>query len=160
MPRKAPNPQQSVPEIVAGASGAGDKKIRTSEPTAVILAGDILRWLIPKVGRFPKSVRYGLGSRIESTHLDILEELIRAQYETGNDRARALAQANSMLQVARHLGTPRSEYAVGHREPGSRLAVATAAHLHSVSAWIRPILGHFHAETVRTNGGLGRRTMW
>ncbi len=69
----------------------------------MILAGDIRRWLIPTVGKFPKSVRFGLGARIESAHLDVLQDLIRAQYETGNDRARALAQANSSLQVARHL---------------------------------------------------------
>lgn len=74
-----------------------------SEPAAVILAGDLLKWIIPKVGKFPRSVRYGLGSRIEAAHLDVLEELIHAQYTRGADRARSLDYANRRLQVARHL---------------------------------------------------------
>ena len=74
-----------------------------SEPAAVILAGDLLKWIIPKVGKFPRSVRYGLGTRIESAHLDVLEELIHAQYTRGADRARSLDYANRRLQVARHL---------------------------------------------------------
>ncbi len=46
---KVPNPSQRVVEVPAGAGG---KKSRLEEPTAVILASDILRWVIPKVGRF------------------------------------------------------------------------------------------------------------
>jgi hypothetical protein len=58
---------------------------------------------IPKIGSFPRSVRYGLGSRIEAAHLDVFEGLIRAQYCRGQDRVRALEHANLKLQVARHL---------------------------------------------------------
>ena len=104
MPAKVPNRAQQISEIVAGASGAGDKNLRAAEPTAVILAGDILRWLIPKVGKFPKNVRYGLGARLEGAHFDVLELLIQAQYRRGGDRARALDEANARLQCARHLG--------------------------------------------------------
>ena len=74
-----------------------------SEPAAVILASDILKWIIPKVGKFPRTVRYGLGARIEAAHLDVLEELVHAQYTRGADRARSLDYANRRLQVARHL---------------------------------------------------------
>ena len=66
-------------------------------------ASDILRWVIPKVGKFPKNVRFGLGARLESAHFDVLEELIRAQYARGGDRGRALELANTRLQIARHL---------------------------------------------------------
>ncbi len=69
----------------------------------MILAADLLKWIIPNVGRFPRAVRYGLGSRIETAHLDILEELLHAQYSRGADRTRALDLANRRLQVARHL---------------------------------------------------------
>jgi hypothetical protein len=41
-------------------------------------AGDILRWVIPKAGKFPKNVRFGLGARLESAYFDVLEELIFA----------------------------------------------------------------------------------
>ncbi len=74
-----------------------------SEPAAVILAVDLLKWIIPKVGTFPRTVRYGLGARIEAAHIDILEELVQAQYSRGADRARSLDIANRRLQVARHL---------------------------------------------------------
>ena len=77
---KVPNPSQHIVSFPAGAEGAGGKKSRMEEPSAVILAGDILRWVIPKVGKFPKTVRFGLGARLESAHFDVLEELIRAQY--------------------------------------------------------------------------------
>jgi len=100
---KVPNPSQHIMAFPAGAEGAGGKNTRLEEPAAVILAGDILRWVIPKVGKFPKNVRYGLGARLESAHLDVLEELIRAQYARGGDRGRALELANTRLQIARHL---------------------------------------------------------
>jgi len=74
-----------------------------SEPAAVILAGDLLKWIIPKVGRFPRQVRFGLGSRIEAAHLDVLESLVAAQYSRGSRRGEALEFANRRLQVARHL---------------------------------------------------------
>ena len=59
-----------------------------SEPAAVILAADLLKWVIPKVGRFPRQVRYGLGSRIEATHIDVLESQVAAQYSGGARRGR------------------------------------------------------------------------
>jgi len=92
-----------VPELAAGATRPSERPARVSEPAAVLLASDLLRWIIPKVGAFPKSVRYGLGSRIEAAHLDVFEELIRAQYCRGHDRVCALEHANLRLQVARHL---------------------------------------------------------
>ena len=100
---KVPNSSQHIVSFPAGAEGAGGQKSRMEEPSAVILAGDILRWVIPKVGKFPKTVRFGLGARLESAHFDVLEELIRAQYARGNDRGRALELANTRLQIARHL---------------------------------------------------------
>ncbi len=63
---KVPFRSQKVVEFDAGAEGAGQKKSRLQEPSAVILASDIVRWIIPKVGKFPKNVRYGLGARIEA----------------------------------------------------------------------------------------------
>jgi hypothetical protein len=72
---------------------------RGSGRSGAWLAGDILRWVIPKVGKFPKIVRYGLGAQLESAHFDVLEELIRAEYARG----RALELADISLQIARRL---------------------------------------------------------
>jgi len=69
---KVPNPAQVVLEPPPGLRAAGIP--------AVILASDMLRWLIPKVGKFPKNVRFGPGVRLEAAHFDVLEELVRAQY--------------------------------------------------------------------------------
>jgi hypothetical protein len=75
-------------------------------------AGDILRWVIPKDGKFPRGLSARgcgrslwclFGARLESAHFDVLEELIRAQYARGGDRGRALELANTRLQIARHL---------------------------------------------------------
>jgi hypothetical protein len=76
---------------------------RAKEPAAVVLAGDILRWMIPAVAKFPRSLRFGLGSRIESALTDVLEDLVTAQYGTGTVRSGALERANRRLQVSRHL---------------------------------------------------------
>lgn len=90
------------PPVGQGSVGVSQRH-RASEPAAVILAGDLLRWIIPKVGRFPKQVRHGLGARIEAAHLDVLEHLVQAQYSRSHDRARHLDRANIRLQAARHL---------------------------------------------------------
>ena len=90
---KVPNPSQVVLELPPGYEGSGDPRPRSAEPTAVILASDILRWLIPKVGKFPKNVRFGLGARLETAHCDVLEELIRAQYARGGGAYRCLRLA-------------------------------------------------------------------
>jgi hypothetical protein len=80
----------------------------------VILASDILRWLIPKVGKFPKNVRFGLGARLEAAHFDVLEELIRAQYARGGG-----ARTQSPF---RGLRTAPGAHAGGPRQPGGRMA--------------------------------------
>ncbi|MEZ6197394.1 MAG: hypothetical protein R3F20_16975 [Planctomycetota bacterium] len=36
-----------------------------NEPAAVVFVGDLLNEVLPQVARFPESLRFGLGSRIE-----------------------------------------------------------------------------------------------
>ena len=101
----------------------------------MILAGDILRWVIPKVGKFPKTVRFGLGARLESAHFDVLEELIRAQYARGNDRGRALELANTRLQIARHLARMARELNLLSEESAVYLARLQVDLGTQVGAW-------------------------
>jgi len=42
-------------------------------------------WLIPAVDKFPRSQKFLLGDRIESTALDVLQSLIAATYTRGRD---------------------------------------------------------------------------
>jgi hypothetical protein len=133
--KRVPNPSQHIVSLPAGAPGAGGKNSRLDIPPAVILATDILRWLIPKVGAFPKSVRFGLGVRLESAHLDVLEELIRAQYTRGADCARALDRANTQLQIARHFARLARDLGLFSEESAVYLAGLQVDLGNQVGAW-------------------------
>lgn len=58
-------------------------------------------WLVPTVDRFPRSRKFSLGDRIETTALDVLERLIEATYS--RRRAAHLAAANLGLEKLRFL---------------------------------------------------------
>ncbi len=99
-----------------------------------------LRWLIPTVEKFPRTQKFLLGDRIQSTALDVLEQLIDATY--GRERAGALRAANlgieklrHMMRLAfdlRHLDERRYEYAARELDTiGRRIGAwrkADAAH--------------------------------
>lgn len=56
-------------------------------------------WLVPAVEKFPRSQKFLLGDRIQSTALDVLEALIEATYT--RDRRGHLARANLGLEKLR-----------------------------------------------------------
>ncbi|MGH1351222.1 MAG: diversity-generating retroelement protein Avd [Methyloligellaceae bacterium] len=60
-----------------------------------------LLWLVPAVESFPKSQKYLLGDRIQSTATDVLEELIAATYSRA--RREHLANANLGIEKLRFL---------------------------------------------------------
>jgi hypothetical protein len=92
------------------------------------------------VERFPRSQKFLLGDRIQTTALDVLEELIEATYT--RDRRGHLASANLGLEKLRflirlafdqrHLDTRRYEHAARSIDEVGRLiggwAKAHAAH--------------------------------
>ena len=90
-------PGSTTPAPVPPAAGS------RSDPAAVVLAADLLKWVIPCVGKFPRNVRYGLGGRLESALTDVLESLVAAQYCRRDQRAESLHYCNLRLQSARHL---------------------------------------------------------
>jgi hypothetical protein len=47
-----------------------------------------LMWLVPAIEKFPRAQKFLLGDRIQTTALDILENLIEANYR-GSARPRA-----------------------------------------------------------------------
>jgi len=99
--RSAPPPmsedRDEPPLLPAGKRGQGEHLHRAGEPAAVILAGDILRWVIPKVAKLPRNLRYGLGARIEAALTDVLEELVAAQYARGPVRKARLVSRSGRL---------------------------------------------------------------
>lgn len=58
-----------------------------------------LKWLVPTVEKFPRSQKFLLGDRIQTTALDILDALIEATYT--RDRRAQLARANLGLEKLR-----------------------------------------------------------
>lgn len=60
-----------------------------------------LKWLIPAVEKFPRSQKFLLGDRIQSTAVDILEALIDATYTKA--RSEKLASANLGIEKLRVL---------------------------------------------------------
>ncbi len=69
--------------------------------TVVPKAYDLVLWLIPRVGEFPRSQRFVLGERIESAALELLDTLVEAQYR--RDKVHLLDRANLILVRLRHL---------------------------------------------------------
>jgi hypothetical protein len=57
-----------------------------------------LQWLIPAVERFPRAQKFLLGDRIQTTALDVLEELIEATYT--RDRRGRLAREKAPLLLS------------------------------------------------------------
>ena len=59
--------------------------------------------LLDRTQRFPKSVRFTFSTRIDNRALDILEDLVEAQYSTGRVTQVALNRADLRLSCLRTL---------------------------------------------------------
>lgn len=69
-----------------------------------------LPWLLLKTGKFPRSARFSLVSRVDNMALDVLEDVIVAQYAR-HDRAVAIERISInldklrvMLRICHQLG--------------------------------------------------------
>jgi len=58
-----------------------------------------LMWLVPAIEKFPRTQKFLLGDRIQTTSLDVLECLIEATYT--RDRKGHLARANLGIEKLR-----------------------------------------------------------
>ena len=136
-----------------GSPGKGTYAARAREPAAVVLASDLLRWVIPAVAKFPRNLRYGLGARIEGALTDVLEELVVAQYARGNDRVRALERGNQRLQVARHLLRMAVEVGCLSQRQGVFVARLTVSLGGQVGAWRKASAGMGNSSQGSANRG-------
>ncbi|MDA0692795.1 MAG: diversity-generating retroelement protein Avd [Nitrospinae bacterium] len=62
---------------------------------------DLMVWLFPQIGRFPREHRYTLGSRLENSLLDICGNLIEARYS--REKTVLLHATNILLEKLRYL---------------------------------------------------------
>ncbi len=76
-------------------------KKRKDEPVIFVKWMEFLKWLLPVTAKFPKRVRFTLANRIDNLALDLVEELVDAQYT--RDKQGALKQANLRLEKLRML---------------------------------------------------------
>lgn len=75
---------------------------RVTVPVTVVpKVYDLVLWLIPRINEFPRSQRFVLGERVETTALDLLDLLVEAQYR--RDKLELLNRANLALLRLRHL---------------------------------------------------------
>ena len=69
-----------------------------------------LLWLLPKTGKFPRSVRFTLQQRIDNHALDVLEGILAARYR--RDRSGYLEQVSLGIDKLQVL--MRIAHALGH----------------------------------------------
>lgn len=85
----------AIPLVTEGGDNA-----RQTGP-ALEAAYRFILWLVPAVEKFPRSQKFLLGDRIQSTALDVLERLIEATYT--RQRTYMLEQANLGVEKLRFL---------------------------------------------------------
>ncbi|MBU0719464.1 MAG: diversity-generating retroelement protein Avd [Planctomycetes bacterium] len=73
---------------------------------------ELLKWYLGRIEKFPRSHRYGLGQRIETTLYAVFEGLVRASYTSGTVKAAELAEANLKLEILRMHGRLAHELTV------------------------------------------------
>ncbi len=64
-------------------------------------------WLIPTVEKFPRSQKFLLGDRMQSTALDVIERLVEATYSRA--RSKPLNDANLGIEKLRLLSRMATE---------------------------------------------------
>jgi len=101
---RAPSPNDATarPRRPTG-QAAGSSSTRDSTRVAVVeTMRDLLLWAVPAIGKFPRSLRFTLGERIEARLFETLEQLVRAAYAPRPAKIQHLRSANLELEVARH----------------------------------------------------------
>jgi hypothetical protein len=63
---------------------------------------DLILWMFPKISKFPRDHKFLLGDRIENLLLDILKNLMTANYQPST-RVKNLTDVNLMLDYLRIL---------------------------------------------------------
>lgn len=64
---------------------------------------ELLKWFLGRLGKFPRSHRYGLGSQIEQRLYAVFDGLLRAKYAAAPEKRDALSQVNQHLESLRML---------------------------------------------------------
>jgi hypothetical protein len=108
---------------------AGKAQFSGDGPVAVQRAYDLAIWLIAKVEKFPRSMRFSVGDRLLARALDLVETLASAAYS--KNKIALLEQANLSVTSLRFLlrmafdlklmGADSQEFASGKLEEIGRM---------------------------------------
>ncbi len=60
-------------------------------------------YMVPQIEKFPRSHKFLIGDRIETSIMDILDQLIRAYYGRKSTKIEQLAEVNLRLEQLRFL---------------------------------------------------------
>lgn len=64
---------------------------------------DLLLYIVPHLGKYPKTHKFLLADRIYGNLLDILEHLIQAYYTSSTEKRSFLIYVNTKLEQTRYL---------------------------------------------------------
>jgi hypothetical protein len=95
---------------------------------------DMLLWVIPGIGKIPRSHRFTLGEKIELMLYGGLDDLIRAKFAARSDRLRILRELNVRLERMRMFWRLARDLRVLSREKYER----AVRDLHTVGDCPRP----------------------
>lgn len=81
----------------------------TSEVSLFLFWSDFLKWLLIKTGKFPKSIRFTLTSRIDNFALDVMEAILDARYARNSNpylekASMGINKLRVFLRIAHELG--------------------------------------------------------
>ncbi len=107
--------------------------LQHTEPGIVVQkAYDWSLWIIPKVEKFPKSLRFSIGQNLVTSSIELLMNLVDATYQSRNSGSlgaavREVNRTRYLLRLAKDLRTlnldlDALEIAVGSRASGRRRA--------------------------------------
>ena len=72
-------------------------------PIALAKWYDYTKWVLDRVGCFPKNQRFVLGTRLADASLEVMEVLAEAAYARGSEKANLLVRANRRIESVRWL---------------------------------------------------------
>jgi len=111
-------------------------KEREEELLIVQKTYDLVKYLVPRIHKFPRTYRFTVGERLEGGVLDVLERLIEARYHR-EGRIGTLRGVNSRLQRLRYLLRLAFDFRIlaarGYRHAGALMDEVGAL----TGAWLR-----------------------
>lgn len=112
---------------------------------------DFLLWVIPEIGKVPRSFRFTLGEKMEMKLYEILDGLVEAKYAAG--KRALLARLNVALEQVRfqlRLCMDLKAMGLQKYETGSKMVNEVGKRL---GGWIRSLGGRPAAEVGFETGG-------